>query len=583
MFNLGIKHIPQPKDLSDSELNQSFERFRNKTLWNYHFESIRVGDLEPTITDHYVPKLKPPRIDTKRCSFVRKDHLLHQSMCDLSKELLLYANRNPTSLTPSSTIRDVSILKDKYKEIVFRPADKNLGLCAIHISHYNELVMAHLGNTSNYELVADTPRLERLLLIRLNTLYDSFILNTDWFEEERPLIKFKYSFTLPKFHVMPKLHKEGPVKGRPIAGMTNWITTPISRILDHRLLKQLHLYPNILKNSLQLVKELEFGNNINAFAAHDCYLITADIESLYPNIDIAKLSEIIESIDPTCTALTDFVCANSYVKYNDQVFKQLNGIPMGTNAAVSLANMYVGQIIDRFIDSRPQVIQYRRYIDDLFIIWKGSLDVWERAKTAIQRILKIPINFDAPSKDKCIFLDLEIRFNPYTKNLDTFIYQKPLNKYNYISPHSCHAPPMFSGFIKGELTRYARLCSNIFGYQDVKKKFYQRLIQRGYQRKFLNPIFHRHHWSERLKERDSSGPKILAFVLPFTLRKNASSINKIVKKYSMPIQSYFTYSKVLLAYQRRRNIGDLLCPSEISKDQQELLKTRNFLFGQKKL
>jgi hypothetical protein len=198
-------------------------------------------------------------------------------------------------------------------------------------------------------------------------------METPWLQEELPLIKHKYKFTFPKFHVLPKLHKPGIIKGRPIAGMVNWITTPVSLILDHRLQKQLHLFPNILKNSLQLVQELEIGNNLNAFAMHDCYLITADIESLYPNINIERLLKIIDDIDFTCTPLATFVCGNSYVQYKQEVYRQKNGIPMGTNSAVTLANMYVGSIIDKFIETRPQVLYYRRYIDDLFIIWKGDL------------------------------------------------------------------------------------------------------------------------------------------------------------------------------------------------------------------
>jgi hypothetical protein len=254
---------------------------------------------------------------------------------------------------------------------------------------------------------------------------------------------------------------------------------------------------------------------------------------------------------------------------------------MGTNAAVTLANMYVGSLIDKFIDSRPQVIYYKRYIDDIFIIWKGDLRTWDGAKRGITKMLGIPVNFDIPSKDKAIFLDLEITWNRYTSQLDTAIYQKPLNKYRYITPISCHTPHMFKGFINGELQRYARLSSNVYSYTSIKKLFYQRLIKRGYKHTYLSSIFKRHKWSLRFKEKDATGPSILPFMIPHTLRERSGTIKKIIKDSSEELCSHFLYCKTLIAYQRRRNIGDVLCPSALTKDQKVLLKNGSFRFGPK--
>ena len=267
--------------------------------------------------------------------------------------------------------------------------------------------------------------------------------------------------------------------------------------------------------------------------------------------------------------------------YNDQIYHQTNGIPMGTNAAVTLANMYVGSLIDTFIASRRQVIYYKRYIDDLFIIWKGDLKTWEGAKRGITRMLGIPVNFDNPSKDKAIFLDLEIVWNRFTHKFDTAVYQKPLNKYRYITPISCHTPHMFKGFINGELQRYACLSSTVYAYTHTKKLFYQRLIQRGYKHTYLSNIFKRHRWSFRFKERDETGPSILPFIIPFTLRQNSSSISKIIKDSSEELCSNFIFAKTLTAYQRRRNLGDVLCPSDLTQDQKRLLKTGTYSYGPK--
>jgi hypothetical protein len=576
LFNLGLKHIPIPKDVSDIELKDCMDDFHHKTLWSYYFERTRLDDRDE---ESFTRKLKPPKDKVRACNFINSNQLIHRQLLDLKSSLNCYINSNPVSPKRSKAISAIAILKDKFQEIVFRPADKNLGLCAMHISHYDQLVMEHLSNTCNYELKSSDSLSNSRLLQGLERSYLSFKNDMLWYDHEKPLIDHRFSFTFPKFHILPKLHKQGTIKGRPIAGQVNWITTPISRILDHRLQEHLHQFEDILPNSQQLVNDLELLNQTNHLSNGDLWLITGDIESLYPNIDIDRLIRIVDSIDFTCTQLTDFVCKNSYVSYNNRVYRQKNGIPMGTNAAVSLANIYVGSLIDRFISSRPEVFYYKRYIDDLFIIWKGDPTRWPNAASAIQRILGIPINFETPSKSQAVFLDLQVSRCIHTKSFKTCVYQKPLNKYNYITPVSCHAPHMLKGFINGELTRYARLSTSAFAYLRTKQLFFERLLQRGYTRMMIRPIFRRHRWTSRFREKNTSTRRILPFIIPYTYRSNAHDITKIVKSYAQDIESHFSYSKVLVAYRRRRNIMDLLCPSSISRTQSRLLQRQEFKYS----
>jgi hypothetical protein len=140
---------------------------------------------------------------------------------------------------------------------------------------------------------------------------------------------------------------------------------------------------------------------------------------------------------------------------------------------------------------------------------------------------------------------------------------------------------MLTGFIKGELTRYARLSTSAFSYQRTKQLFFERLLQRGYSRMMIRPIFRRHRWTSRFREKNSSGRRILPFIIPYTYRSNASEITKIVKSFSEDIESHFNFSKVLVAYRRKRNLKDLLCPSSISPIQSRLLQRQQFLYGRK--
>jgi hypothetical protein len=44
--------------------------------------------------------------------------------------------------------------------------------------------------------------------------------------------------------------------------------------------------------------------------------------------------------------LIHFICDNDFFTYNDTIFKQQDGLAMGTNSAVNLANHYLLMLID---------------------------------------------------------------------------------------------------------------------------------------------------------------------------------------------------------------------------------------------
>lgn len=580
-FNLGIKHIPIPKDVTNDEIQKAYSNFANRTLWQYHFHRQNLfATLDMSIEDDdnintYEPNLRVKKDLIKPCHLIKEDHPLRVQLRDFHNFLEDYIQNHTTTHKTCNTLKSIKNIQNKFPDIVFKPTDKNLGLCALTVDDYDSMVMLHLNNEINYKLAANTGPASRILLKQLISDFEDFRDNTIWYLKEKPCIRFEYDFRWPKFYCLPKLHKQGTIKGRPIAGQVNWITTPVSRILNHRLQSELHQFPCILPNSFSLVKDLETFNTTEHTTNMNIYIITGDIESLYPNMNLDTLYSIIDKIDITCVDLTKFICRNSYVMYNDLIYHQTHGIPMGTNAAVTLANMYVGFLIDNYINSRGQTLWYKRYIDDIFILWTGSLEQWDRCKSNIQALLKIPIHWDNPSTTQGIFLDLHITRCAYNGQFITSIHQKPLSKFHYITPLSSHAPHMFTGFIKGELTRYARLSSTPFAYNHTKQLFYQRLIQRGYPRKLLNRCFKKHNWQMRFNEDDSLTCTILPFVLPYTLRNNCRLIQRQIQLITEDITSWFAYAKIVFAHSKRPNIYDYLCPSSLTKNHKDILRSRN--------
>ncbi|KAJ7453440.1 hypothetical protein FB451DRAFT_940068, partial [Mycena latifolia] len=60
------------------------------------------------------------------------------------------------------------------------------------------------------------------------------------------------------------------------------------------------------------------------------------------------------------------------------------------------------------------------------------------------------------------------------------VYQKALNTYLYIPWNSCHSEDSKRAWVKGELIRYVRICSNESDFAKIRTDFMIRLRERGY-------------------------------------------------------------------------------------------------------
>ena len=97
---------------------------------------------------------------------------------------------------------------------------------------------------------------------------------------------FLHSFvnfvSLAKFYVIPKIHKN-PIVGRPIAASHSYIARPLSIFIDELIKPKIHV-PMVLRDSSKLIQLLE--NTV--LPESNCFLVMADVVSLYPNVDTKK-------------------------------------------------------------------------------------------------------------------------------------------------------------------------------------------------------------------------------------------------------------------------------------------------------
>ncbi len=192
------------------------------------------------------------------------------------------------------------ILKKLYrnKQIVIKPADKNLGLTIMDVQLYNDMCLLHLSDTSTYCLQSSYCSTTTLdLLDNLLREHGHWFWNNKKRTGISSIAKCLCQFAgLPStreagyFYVIPKIHKltgewqpNMPLPCRPIVSMTNTLLVPASQYVDQKLRPCLSKISTICNGTGEVLRKLTLHES---GVGND--LLCADVTSLYTNIPTKK-------------------------------------------------------------------------------------------------------------------------------------------------------------------------------------------------------------------------------------------------------------------------------------------------------
>jgi hypothetical protein len=579
----GLKHAITPKDTSDQQIMGAFQQFINKTHWQVYFKDQTNTDYNPIL----FKDLKRIKGDTPICGPLTKSrHPIIKTTNLILKDVRQFLRQNPVNYKAGSEHRIYKKIFQDYPGIIFVAADKNLGLVAFDVETYFNMTISHLLNQNVYipihkEAQELKPETWNKKIIHITQMIITHETNSFEYEYLKKFEAKNIKFEVPKFHSLAKLHKwknkQQLCPSRPIAGARNWYTTHISTFVGEKLKPYILTSTTILKNTTELIIAIRtFNENPLPFT----HFITFDVESLYTNIDITILVEqALRYYPQDIIDMIKFVLDNSYVTFNDQVYKQINGLAMGTNMAVAIANIYMSNLVDNKITQARGVKMYKRYIDDLYVLFDGTEEEAFTLKTYMNNLVP-GLQFTMEiSTDNAIFLDLDT-FRIQEK-IQYKLYQKELNKYGYITPYSCHTISTFKGWIYGELLRINKNNSTAYYYEKHKQLFLIRLLKRGYSFKMLIPIFRRQFVSfENLPKKKESLP-LLPIIIPKSRRKGMDDLPQLVRKYTDDINMYLPNKIPTIVSSKVVSIGSALMRSSLTQANQEAYsKQIDALFGQ---
>ena len=193
--------------------------------------------------------------------------------------------------------------------------------------------------------------------------------------------------------------------------------------------------------------------------------------------------------------LVDFVIDNAFISVDSEPYprRQRIGIPMGSLAAVNMANLYCYVCEAQYVDSLLSAGQTRqaadmsrnkRYVDDPF--WASSMD-WP---SDLYRHLMLA---ETTRPDRSIVFigthvscwdtgrrrrrpDGPLRMRVFDKEEDLRI---PIIRY----PHASSNVPdhQIGGVFMSQLVRYKAICNNVSDLKTAVRSLTHRMIQRGHE------------------------------------------------------------------------------------------------------
>lgn len=512
MLGLGLKYIPrysvQPSSLYCEYADALFKYVRN-IKWRvfYGDSSSKDQPLHPP-----TKPLDPTSLPESNANIqIALD--VYLSGCQSRLKSALATARNIKLSTLDQLILDTLDSLSKRTDIVMKPADKNLGTTVMFVAQYNKLCTDILSDPTTYKVCTDynSKRLFeslRAILKHHGQLYEG-VTGTSRYKYSllaRSLLQLTTDDALrvPAFYCLPKMHKQGAIKGRPIVSSINSATYHTSVYL-HNYLVQFRAYiPNICTNSTDVILDMESIDTTDA----NLVVVCADVASLYPSIPIDYGLQAVRNfllgfrtgewrgritpgdvsnkqIDFIIELLT-WVLRNNYMQFAGVIYHQQTGTAMGTPVAVMFADIVLAYL-ERPCVAHCKPTYYSRYLDDLFIILHKDF----KDEIVTRFNARCPsIQLDAVTHGNSgVYLDLVVRIEAGRTRATTTLYQKPTNRFMYITPHSSHNAAVFRNLVVTELVRYRIRCSEDAEFTEAAKLFFDRLVARGYTVQYLCSLF----------------------------------------------------------------------------------------------
>lgn len=456
--------------------------------------------------------------------------------------------------------RDILKKLSTNEELVISRPDKGRGVVILNKVDYVHKMTDILNDESKFVISDEEPfrllrRLEDRLNYKLRTLKESGFLDKNSYDD-----LFSSSAALPVLYGLCKVHKNNfPL--RPVLAAYNAHNYKLAKFLN--LLIQPYVKDTTsVKNSLEFVNIITSNVNVNS------YMVSYDVSSLFTSVPLLETISIIAdlvyssvTVPPPSLGKAAFIdllklaTLDTHFLFNGQIYKQIDGVAMGSPLGPLFANVFLTHLESDFLRNQniPQPSLYLKYVDDTFCLFENRSSAVEFFDYLNSVHEHISFTMEHESNRSISFLDVLVTrtdlkfstsvyrkstFTPLTVNFYSFSFVK--YKLNSILTLINRAYAVSSDYISfdSEITFLSRFFK---GNGFPEKAFFSILYR------FLNGIFI---------------PSLVKFDVPkdiryFSFPYNGTSSLKLVAELKSLLSIYFPQISFRFCLANRHTIGSL--------------------------
>ena len=274
----------------------------------------------------------------------------------------------------------------KNENIVITRPDKGGGTVLLDKSEYIGKMMMILKDKSKFECLGSceendhTGLNERALQAFLLRQHKAGLISNGVYDRIRPTGSVR-----PRMYGLPKVHKPNPIPLRPILSMVGSAQHELARWLTEVLQPVLNRYSvHVIKDSFAFCAHLREQRAPN----ENTFMCSFDVVSLFTNVPIDETIQIcldtLYRSDVEPPKINEGLLKKLLLKstrdvefsFNNQMYRQIDGVAMGSPLGPVLANIFLGYC-ESLIEDDMWPDMYCRFVDDTFSLFCGRSNALE--------------------------------------------------------------------------------------------------------------------------------------------------------------------------------------------------------------
>ena len=375
------------------------------------------------------------------------------------------------------------------------------------------------------------------------------------------------------FYLLSKIHKNKTnPPGRPILSGNGHPTEWVSAWVDH------HIQPLMLKLPTYLRDTTDLLNHIKSIKpTGNTRILSLDVTSLYTNIPqdlgVNSIRTVGAILDPdtdysAAATLAKVVLENKIFKFNGDHYIQTQGTAMGTRMAPAYANIFMYTIEEKIINQLPEIILWRRFIDDIICVFEQNeiCDHNYILEIANDIIPEIQFTLETVDGKQVNFLDTTLTVTP--DEITSSPYIKPTDKRLYVRMDSCHLLHQKTSIAHSQCLRLRRICSSIDQYCIHSLRLRDDMIKRGYSAPPIDATIKQVKDMDRKKllqpaRKTSAAVNTTTIYCVTTYHPGTKNIKKIIENYTRDMNI-----DIIVSLKKKKNLQDILVRAciEIKED-----------------